>query len=67
MNKAIIFGICICLILVGCGTASTSFNTQHELNCQKVCLNEDLSLDYVASTSTTVYCYCQRIIQLPNT
>ena len=64
MNRTTKIGLCIIIliVLVGCDTATTSFNTQNEVNCQKICLGENLNLRYVSTTSTTLYCHCEKII-----
>ena len=67
MNKTIIIGICICLIvLVGCDDKS-NFSTKAKLVCNDICMNEKLNLDYVTGTGDTLFCHCERIISIPNT
>ncbi len=63
MNKAIVIGLFIVLIvLIGCDKESQSIITQDKIDCQNICDNETLNLRYVSTTSTTLYCHCERII-----
>ncbi len=68
MKVEIVFGLLMVLIVIisGC-SSSTDFSTSSEQKCQAVCLNEELSLNYVSGSGSITYCHCIRIISIPNT
>ena len=61
MNKIIVIGLCMLIILVGCDKETPSIITQDKIDCQEICDNETLNLRYVSRTKETLYCHCEMI------
>ena len=66
MNKTIVvIGLCIIFLVLtisGCDKESESILTQDKITCQNICENESLNLRHVSTTSTILYCHCEKII-----
>ena len=61
-GKLIILIILIVTLLIS-GCNSTSFNSEHQSECQKVCINEELQLRIVQhSGNNNIICNCEKII-----